>query len=172
MQKMGLNPLELTSGHKFEPVQGLNSLLIGLVWPFKRSCLAFGLESYSNSILNLNKVWNLGVIFFILIGPVWPFKNDWISHMALNYKFDHWSQLWTCTRFESSSLRVSFSSRLVLSGQLNCQLFLLLSSFCSFLFDTWIYLIAFWWFYPEYFGFHRNSFSCNCVFMKIKDELF
>jgi len=45
MQKMGLNPLELTSGHKFEPVQGLNSLLIGLVWPFKRSCLAFGLES-------------------------------------------------------------------------------------------------------------------------------
>ena len=86
-QKMGLNPLNLTSGHKFEPVQGLNSLLIGLVWPFKRSCLAFGLESYSNSILNLNKVWNLGVIFFILIGPVWPFKNYWIGHLALNHKW-------------------------------------------------------------------------------------
>jgi len=87
MQKMGLNPLDLTSGHKLEPVQGLNSLLIGLVWPFKRSCLAFGLESYSKSFLNLNKAWNLVGDFFILIGPVWPFKKYWIGHLALNHKW-------------------------------------------------------------------------------------
>jgi len=140
MQKMGLNPLELTSGHKFEPVQGLNSLLIGLVWPFKRSCLAFGLESFSNSILNRNKVWNLGVIFFILIGPVWPFKKlNWPS--GFESQIDLWSQLWTCARFESTSLRVSFSSRLVLSDHSKSHQFLLLSSFCSFLFDSFLVVL-------------------------------
>ena len=127
--------------------------------------MAFGLESYSNLFLNLNKGW-----FF---HPDWSCLTlqkllHWPS--GAESQMDLWSQLWTFWRF--TSIRVSFSSRLVLSDQSKSQLFLLLSSFCSFLFYTWIYLIASWWFYPEYFGFHRNSLSCNCVFMKIKDEIF
>jgi len=97
---MGLNPLELTSGHKFEPVQGLNSLLIGLVWPFKRSCLAFGLES--NSILNLNKAWNLGVIFsswLVLSDPskmielaiwLWITNRPLVATLSLNKVWIHY----------------------------------------------------------------------------------
>merc|ERR1712025_1502572 len=64
---------------------------------------------------------------------------NWSS--GFESQMDLWSQLRACTRFESSTLRVSFSSRLVLSDHSKSHQFLLLSSFCSFLFDSFLVVL-------------------------------
>jgi len=139
------NPRELTSGYKVEPSQGSNSALYGWISHPDWSCLTIQnsknhawpsgpelqIDLWSNQ-LNLNKVWTLGWFFH----PDWScltFPKITIQPYGFELLIDLWSQIWTCSRFEPITTRVSFSSWLVLSDHFKKQQFLLFSSFCLFM---------------------------------------